>query len=100
MRTFDPSGKKRGASSAISRHPRAINRERKIMPLFKKATATSPLNDTPDVNAATPLDRDSPEFFQAWLKQAIAASEAFTPETYTVLAAMRRPRGRLPAHER
>lgn len=70
------------------------------MPLFKKATATSPLNDTPDVNAANTPDRDSPEFFQAWLKQAIAASEAFTPETYTVLAAMRRPRGRLPAHER
>lgn len=67
------------------------------MPLFKKGTATPPLNETPCANAVNEPDRDSPEFFQAWLKQAIAASEAFTPETYTVLAAMRCPRGRVPA---
>lgn len=67
------------------------------MPLFKNGTALPPLNETPGVNTESAPDRDSPEFFQAWLKQAIAASEALTPETYTVLAAMRRPRGRLPA---
>ncbi|ARU30937.1 hypothetical protein CAP31_04075 [Sulfuriferula sp. AH1] len=66
------------------------------MPLFKNGTATPPLNETSGINAGSIPDQDSPEFFQAWLKQAIAASEAFTPETYTVLAAMRRPRGRLP----
>lgn len=67
------------------------------MPLFKKVRPPLPLNETAEANTGSVPDRDSPEFFQIWLQQAIAASVAFTPETYTVLAAMRRPRGHLPA---
>ena len=58
---------------------------------------------TPDeeaaINSGIAADPDARELDSEWYKGAKPASEAFAPETFTALVAMKRPRGRPKADE-
>lgn len=61
------------------------------------------ISPTPDedaaINAGIAADADARELGTQWHKGAKPASEAFAPETYAALVAMKRPRGRPKADE-
>lgn len=51
------------------------------------------------INAGIAADADARELDNAWHRGAKPAGEAFAPETYAALVAMKRPRGRPKADE-
>nr|WP_298157816.1 BrnA antitoxin family protein [Ferrovum sp.] len=69
------------------------------MPKLKSGTIIPTLDETVAIDAGIASDSDARELEAEWFSQAKPASEAFAPETYTALVAMKRPRGRPKADE-
>lgn len=64
------------------------------MPKLKPGTIIPNHNETAAINAGIAADQDNPELTKEWFAKAKPASEAFAPEAYAALVAMKRPRGR------
>ena len=65
-----------------------------------KAGHVSPTHDEDTaINAGIAVDGDTRELDDAWFAGAKPAIEAFAPQTYAALVAMKRPRGRPKADE-
>lgn len=69
------------------------------MPKLKLGTIIPTQEETAAINAGIAADPDARELDSQWHKGAKPASEAFTPQTYAALVAMKRPRGRPKAEE-
>ena len=69
------------------------------MPKLKPGTIIPTYGETAAINAGIAADVDARELDSEWHKGAKPASEAFAPETYAALLAMKRPRGRPKADE-
>ena len=69
------------------------------MPKLKPGTIIPTHDETAAINAGIASDADARELDSEWHKGAKPASEAFAPETYAALVAMKRPRGRPKADE-
>jgi len=69
------------------------------MPKLKQGTILPTRDEAAAINAGIAADQDNPELTKEWFDKAKPASEAFSPETYAALAAMKRPRGRPKADE-
>ncbi len=69
------------------------------MPKLKPGTIIPTHDETAAINAGIASDVDARELDSEWHKGAKPASEAFAPETYAALVAMKRPRGRPKADE-
>ena len=69
------------------------------MPKLKLGTIIPTQEETAAINAGIAVDPDARELDSQWHKGAKPASEAFTPQTYAALVAMKRPRGRPKAEE-
>ncbi|MFZ2854461.1 MAG: BrnA antitoxin family protein [Rhodocyclaceae bacterium] len=64
------------------------------MPKLKPGTIIPTHDEATAINAGIAADADARELNSEWHKGAKPASEAFAPETYAALVAMKRPRGR------
>ncbi len=64
------------------------------MPKLKPGTIIPTHDETAAINAGIAADVDARELDSEWHKGAKPASEAFAPEVYAALVAMKRPRGR------
>ncbi|AAF84372.1 BrnA antitoxin family protein [Xylella fastidiosa] len=64
------------------------------MPTLKQGTMIPTHDETEVINAGIAADVDARELDSQWHKGAKLACEAFSPEIYTALVAMKRPRGR------
>ncbi len=69
------------------------------MPKLKAGHISPTLEENAAINAGIAADEDTHELNDAWFAKAKPASEAFAPQTYAALVAMKRPRGRPKAHE-
>lgn len=69
------------------------------MPKLKPGTIIPSHDEAAAINAGIAADPDARELDNEWHKGAKPASEAFAPETYAALVAMKRPRGRPKADE-
>lgn len=69
------------------------------MPKLKPGTIVPTPEEDMAINAGIAADPDSRELDGKWFSEAKPASEAFAPETYAALVAMKRPRGRPKADE-
>ena len=69
------------------------------MPKLKLGTIIPSHDETVAINAGIAADPDARELDAEWFAKAKSASEAFAPETYAALVAMKRPRGRPKADE-
>lgn len=69
------------------------------MPKLKPGTIVPTHDEATAINAGIAADADARELNSEWHKGAKPASEAFAPETYAALVAMKRPRGRPKADE-
>ena len=69
------------------------------MPKLKPGTIIPTHDETAAINAGIAADSDARELDAEWFTKARPASEAFAPETYTAMVAMKRPRGRPKADE-
>lgn len=64
------------------------------MPKLKPGTITPTHEEDAVINAGIAADPEARELGDEWHKDAKPASEAFAPEVYAALVAMKRPRGR------
>ncbi len=64
------------------------------MPKLKAATPRPSAGEDVAIRAGIKADSDSPELTANWASEAKPAADAFPPETFAALAAMKRPRGR------
>lgn len=69
------------------------------MPKLKPGTIIPTPEEDAAIDAGIAADPDSRELDSHWSAEAKPASEAFAPETYAALVAMKRPRGRPKAME-
>lgn len=69
------------------------------MPKLKVGHISPTPEEDAAINAGIAADPDSRELDAEWFAKAKPASEAFAPETYAALVAMKRPRGRPKADE-
>ena len=69
------------------------------MPKLKLGTIIPTHDEATAINAGIAADQDNPELTKEWFDKAKPASDVFSPETYTELVAMKRPRGRPKADE-
>jgi len=69
------------------------------MPKLKVGHISPTPEEDVAINAAIAADEDAHELNDEWFAKAKPASEAFAPETYATLVAMKRPRGRPKADE-
>ncbi len=69
------------------------------MPKLKPGTIVPTPEEDMAINAGIAADPDSGELDGKWFSEARLASEAFAPEIYAALVAMKRPRGRPKADE-
>jgi uncharacterized protein (DUF4415 family) len=69
------------------------------MPKLKARTIIPSPDEAKAINTGIAADRDNPELTKEWFAKAKPAGEAFAPETYAALTAMKRPRGRPKADE-
>ncbi len=69
------------------------------MPKLKPGPIIPSHDEAAAINAGIAADPDARELDNEWHKGAKPASEAFAPETYAALVAMKRPRGRPKADE-
>lgn len=69
------------------------------MPKLKLGTIIPTPEEDKTISAGIAADPDSSGLDGKWFLEAKPASEAFAPEIYTALVAMKRPRGRPKANE-
>ena len=69
------------------------------MPKLKPGTIIPTHDEATAINAGIAADQDNPELTKEWFDKAKPASDVFSPETYTALVALKRPRGRPKADE-
>lgn len=69
------------------------------MPKLKLGTIIPTHDEVEAINAGIAADQDNPELTKEWFVKARPASDAFAPETYAALVAMKRLRGRPKAEE-
>jgi uncharacterized protein (DUF4415 family) len=69
------------------------------MPKLKPGTIVPTHDEAIAINAGIAADPHNPELTREWFAKATPASQAFSPETYAALVAMKRPRGRPKADE-
>ena len=69
------------------------------MPKLKVGHISPTPEEDAAINAGIAADEDARELNDEWFAKAKPASEAFAPETYAALVAMKRPRGRPKADE-
>lgn len=69
------------------------------MPKLKPGTIIPTPEEDEAINAGIAADPDNPELTKEWFAKAKPANEAFAPQTYAALIAMKRPRGRPKADE-
>lgn len=69
------------------------------MPKLKVEHISPTTEEDAAINAGIAADEDARELDDEWFAKAKPASEAFAPETYAALVAMKRPRGRPKADE-
>jgi uncharacterized protein (DUF4415 family) len=69
------------------------------MPKLKPGTIIPTAEQDQAIATGIAADPDSRELTDQWMTQAKSASQAFLPETYAALVAMKRPRGRPKADE-
>lgn len=69
------------------------------MPKLKPGTIIPTRDETAAINAGIVADTDARELSSDWHSGAKPASEAFAPQTYAALVAIKRPRGRPKADE-
>lgn len=69
------------------------------MPKLKPGTIIPTPEEDMAINTGIAADPDSRELDGKWFSEAKPASEAFAPEIYAALVAMKRPRGRPKADE-
>lgn len=69
------------------------------MPKLKAGHISPTPDENAAINAGIATDGDTHELDESWFAKAKPASEAFPPETYAALVAMKRPRGRPKADE-
>lgn len=64
------------------------------MPKLKTGTIIPTHAETAIINAGIAADQDNPELSKEWFAHAQPASEAFSPEMFAALSAMKPARGR------
>lgn len=64
------------------------------MPKLKPGTIIPNHDETVAINAGIAADQDNPELTKEWFAKAKPASEAFSPEMFAALSAMKPARGR------
>lgn len=64
------------------------------MPKLKPGAIIPTRNETAIINAGIAADEDNPELTKEWFTKAKPASEAFSPEMFATLSAMKPARGR------
>jgi uncharacterized protein (DUF4415 family) len=69
------------------------------MPKLKAGYISPTPQEEAAINAGIAADKDARELDDDWFAKAKPASEAFPPEIYAALVAMKRPRGRPKADE-
>ena len=69
------------------------------MPKLKVGHISPTPEEEAAINAGIAVDEEARELDDEWFANAKPASEAFAPETYAALVAMKRPRGRPKADE-
>jgi uncharacterized protein (DUF4415 family) len=69
------------------------------MPKLKPGTIIPTRDESAAINAGIAADPDARELDSKWHKGAKPANEAFAPQLYAALVAMKRPRGRPKADE-